>query len=94
MTDYSDSITTVATYQRIAAHVNRRLESILGTKLQFEAAAGAATSSFIFAPGAGRTSNDCCVHSCAFHFAGNVPTLRNVRRVRTRSPTTTRTWKA
>ena len=71
MTDYSDSITTVLRISDSTAR-HRRLESILGTKLQFEPRRRGDLE-FIFAPGQANIER-LLRPQLRFHFAGNVPT--------------------
>ena len=51
----------------------KRLESVLGTKLQFEPRRRARYRVH-FCARAGRRPSDCCGRSCAFHYAGDIPT--------------------
>jgi outer membrane PBP1 activator LpoA protein len=71
MTDYSDSITTVLRISDSTAR-HRRLESILGTKLQFEPRRRGDIE-FIFAPAQANVER-LLRPQLRFHFAGNVPT--------------------
>jgi outer membrane PBP1 activator LpoA protein len=71
MTDYSDSITTVLRISDSSAR-HRRLESILGTKLQFEPRRRGDLE-FIFAPAQANVER-LLRPQLRFHFAGNVPT--------------------
>lgn len=71
MTDYSDSITTVLRINESSAR-HRRLESILGTKLQFEPRRRGDLD-FIFAPAQANVER-LLRPQLRFHFAGNVPT--------------------
>jgi outer membrane PBP1 activator LpoA protein len=71
MTDYSDSITTVLRLNESSAR-HRKLESILGTKLQFEPRRRGDLD-FIFAP-AKASVERLLRPQLRFHFAGNVPT--------------------
>jgi outer membrane PBP1 activator LpoA protein len=71
MTDYSDSITTVLRLSDSSAR-HRRLESILGTKLQFEPRRRGDLE-FIFAPAQANVER-LLRPQLRFHFAGNVPT--------------------
>jgi outer membrane PBP1 activator LpoA protein len=71
MTDYSDSITTVLRISDSSAR-HRRLESILGTKLQFEPRRRGDLE-FIFAPAQANIER-LLRPQLRFHFAGNVPT--------------------
>ncbi|MBV8804737.1 MAG: penicillin-binding protein activator, partial [Sinobacteraceae bacterium] len=71
MTDYSDSITTVLRISESSAR-HRRLESILGTKLQFEPRRRGDLE-FIFAPAPANIER-LLRPQLRFHFAGNVPT--------------------
>ena len=71
MTDYSDSITTVLRISESSAR-HRRLESILGTKLQFEPRRRGDLE-FIFAPAQANIER-LLRPQLRFHFAGNVPT--------------------
>ncbi|MFL6603012.1 MAG: penicillin-binding protein activator [Steroidobacteraceae bacterium] len=71
MTDYSDSITTVLRISESSAR-HRRLESILGTKLQFEPRRRGDLE-FIFAPAQANVER-LLRPQLRFHFAGNVPT--------------------
>jgi outer membrane PBP1 activator LpoA protein len=70
-TDYSDSITTVLRISESSAR-HRRLESILGTKLQFEPRRRADLE-FIFAPAQANIER-LLRPQLRFHFAGSVPT--------------------
>lgn len=70
-TDYSDSITTVLRLSDSSAR-HRRLESILGTKLQFEPRRRGDLE-FIFAPAQANVER-LLRPQLRFHFAGNVPT--------------------
>jgi len=70
-TDYSDSLTTVLRISESSAR-HRRLESILGTKLQFEPRRRADLE-FIFAPAPANVER-LLRPQLRFHFAGNVPT--------------------
>ena len=71
LTDYSDSITTVLRISDSSAR-HRRLESILGTKLQFEPRRRGDIE-FIFAPAQANVER-LLRPQLRFHFAGNVPT--------------------
>jgi outer membrane PBP1 activator LpoA protein len=71
LTDYSDSITTVLRISDSTAR-HRRLESILGTKLQFEPRRRGDLE-FIFAPAQANVER-LLRPQLRFHFAGNVPT--------------------
>lgn len=71
MTDYSDAITTVLRISDSSAR-RRRLESILGTKLQFEPRRRGDLE-FIFAPAQANIER-LLRPQLRFHFAGNVPT--------------------
>ena len=71
MTDYSDSITTVLRISESSAR-HRRLESILGTKLQFEPRRRGDLE-FIFAPAQANIER-LLRPQLRFHFAGSVPT--------------------
>jgi len=71
LTDYSDSITTVLRISDSSAR-HRRLESILGTKLQFEPRRRGDLE-FIFAPAQANIER-LLRPQLRFHFAGNVPT--------------------
>ena len=71
MTDYSDSITTVLRISDSSAR-HRRLESILGTKLQFEPRRRGDIE-FIFSPAQANVER-LLRPQLRFHFAGNVPT--------------------
>ena len=71
MTDYSDSITTVLRISDSTAR-HRRLESILGTKLQFEPRRRGDIE-FIFSPAQANVER-LLRPQLRFHFAGNVPT--------------------
>jgi outer membrane PBP1 activator LpoA protein len=71
MTDYSDSITTVLRINESSAR-HRKLESILGTKLQFEPRRRGDLE-FIFAPAQAHIER-LLRPQLRFHFAGNVPT--------------------
>jgi outer membrane PBP1 activator LpoA protein len=71
LTDYSDSITTVLRISDSSAR-HRRLESILGTKLQFEPRRRGDLE-FIFAPAQANVER-LLRPQLRFHFAGNVPT--------------------
>jgi outer membrane PBP1 activator LpoA protein len=70
-TDYSDSITTVLHISE-SSNRHRRLESILGTKLQFEPRRRGDLE-FIFAPAQANIER-LLRPQLRFHFAGNVPT--------------------
>ena len=70
-TDYSDSITTVLRLSDSSAR-HRRLESILGTKLQFEPRRRGDLE-FIFAPAQANVER-LLRPQLRFHFAGSVPT--------------------
>ena len=70
-TDFSDSITTVLRISESSAR-HRRLESILGTKLQFEPRRRGDLE-FIFAPAQANIER-LLRPQLRFHFAGNVPT--------------------
>jgi outer membrane PBP1 activator LpoA protein len=71
MTDYSDTITTVLRISDSSAR-HRRLESILGTKLQFEPRRRGDLD-FIFAPAQANLER-LLRPQLRFHFAGSVPT--------------------
>lgn len=71
MTDFSDAITTVLRISESSAR-HRRLESILGTKLQFEPRRRGDLE-FIFAPAQANVER-LLRPQLRFHFAGNVPT--------------------
>jgi outer membrane PBP1 activator LpoA protein len=71
MTDYSDSLTTVLRISESSAR-HRRLESILGTKLQFEPRRRGDIE-FIFAPAQANIER-LLRPQLRFHFAGGVPT--------------------
>jgi outer membrane PBP1 activator LpoA protein len=71
MTDYSDSITTILRISDSSAR-HRRLESILGTKLQFEPRRRGDIE-FIFAPAQANVER-LLRPQLRFHFAGNIPT--------------------
>jgi hypothetical protein len=71
LTDYSDSITTVLRISESSAR-HRRLESILGTKLQFEPRRRGDLE-FIFAPAQANIER-LLRPQLRFHFAGSVPT--------------------
>jgi len=71
MTDYSDSLTTVLRISDSSAR-HRRLESILGTKLQFEPRRRGDIE-FIFAPAQANIER-LLRPQLRFHFAGAVPT--------------------
>ena len=71
MTDYSDTITTVLRINESNAR-RRRLESILGTKLQFEPRRRGDLE-FIFTPAQANVER-LLRPQLRFHFAGNVPT--------------------
>jgi len=71
MTDYSDTITTVLRISDSSAR-HRRLESILGTKLQFEPRRRGDLD-FIFAPAQANIER-LLRPQLRFHFAGSVPT--------------------
>ncbi len=71
MTDFSDSITTVLRINESSAR-HRRLESILGTKLQFEPRRRGDLE-FIFAPAQANIER-LLRPQLRFHFAGSVPT--------------------
>jgi uncharacterized protein len=71
MTDYSDSLTTVLRISESSAR-HRRLESILGTKLQFEPRRRNDIE-FIFAPAQANIER-LLRPQLRFHFAGGVPT--------------------
>jgi uncharacterized protein len=71
MTDYSDTITTVLRISDSSAR-HRRLESILGTKLQFEPRRRGDIE-FIFAPAQANIER-LLRPQLRFHFAGSVPT--------------------
>src|SRR5882757_5821986 len=71
LTDYSDSITTVLRISDSSAR-HRRLESILGTKLQFEPRRRGDLE-FIFAPAQAGTER-LLRPQLRFHYAGDVPT--------------------
>jgi len=70
-TDYSDSLTTVLRISESSAR-HRRLESILGTKLQFEPRRRTDLE-FIFAPAQANIER-LLRPQLRFHFAGGVPT--------------------
>ena len=71
MTDYSDSLTTVLRISESGAR-HRRLESILGTKLQFEPRRRGDLE-YIFAP-AQANMERLLRPQLRFHFAGSIPT--------------------
>ncbi len=71
MTDYSDSLTTVLRISDSSAR-HRRLESILGTKLQFEPRRRGDIE-FIFAPAQANIER-LLRPQLRFHFAGSIPT--------------------
>ena len=71
LTDYSDTITTVLRISDSSAR-HRRLESILGTKLQFEPRRRGDLE-FIFAPAQANIER-LLRPQLRFHFAGSVPT--------------------
>ena len=71
MTDYSDSLTTVLRISESSAR-HRRLESILGTKLQFEPRRRNDIE-FIFAPAQANIER-LLRPQLRFHFAGSIPT--------------------
>jgi outer membrane PBP1 activator LpoA protein len=71
LTDYSESITQVLRINDSIAR-RRRLESVLGTKLQFEPRRRGDLE-FIFAPAQASTERQ-LRPQLRFHFAGNVPT--------------------
>jgi uncharacterized protein len=71
MTDYSDSLTTVLRISDSGAR-HRRLESILGTKLQFEPRRRGDVE-FIFAPAQANIER-LLRPQLRFHFAGSIPT--------------------
>ncbi len=71
MTDFSDSITTVLRINESSAR-HRKLESILGTKLQFEPRRRGDLE-FIFAPAQANIER-LLRPQLRFHFAGSVPT--------------------
>ncbi|MBS0421917.1 MAG: penicillin-binding protein activator [Proteobacteria bacterium] len=71
LTDYSDSLTTVLRISESTAR-HRRLESILGTKLQFEPRRREDIE-FIFAPAQANIER-LLRPQLRFHFAGSIPT--------------------
>jgi outer membrane PBP1 activator LpoA protein len=71
LTDYSDSITTILRISDSSAR-HRRLESILGTKLQFEPRRRGDIE-FIFSPAQANIER-LLRPQLRFHFAGGVPT--------------------
>jgi outer membrane PBP1 activator LpoA protein len=71
MTDYSDSLTTVLRISESSAR-HRRLESVLGTKLQFEPRRREDVE-FIFAPAQANIER-LLRPQLRFHFAGGIPT--------------------